>query len=188
MLNKKGIELSINFMVMLILALVVFGFGVKFVADLFTQAEEIRLQLDKNTEAQIEALLDRGDRFVIPIQTRDTEAGSVALFALGVLNIDATNTFEAVIDCTAGIDLKDLPIKDPANQQPIETSASGCDTWLIPKSPILLGSIVKNEKKKVSFGILPPKGTPRGIYLFKVVILEAGTQYGDIKQVRVRVN
>ena len=39
-MSKKGFELSINFIVIMILAIVIFGLGIKFVNDFFKQANK----------------------------------------------------------------------------------------------------------------------------------------------------
>ena len=41
-MNKKAIELSVNFLVILIIALAVFGMGIRMTFQLMTKAEEIR--------------------------------------------------------------------------------------------------------------------------------------------------
>ena len=42
MLNKRGIELSLNFLVVLIISIVIFGFGVKFIYNLSSQATDLQ--------------------------------------------------------------------------------------------------------------------------------------------------
>jgi len=54
--SKKGIELSINFIVMLIIGIAMFGFGLKFLAQFFSGAEQIKSQLDTQTKTQIQRL------------------------------------------------------------------------------------------------------------------------------------
>ena len=55
--NRKGIELSINFIVMLILGIAVFAGGLVFASKFFGHAENVRQSLDSQTEKQIEKLL-----------------------------------------------------------------------------------------------------------------------------------
>ncbi len=41
-MNKKAIQLSINFIVMLIIAIVIFAFGINFIYNLLSSAEEMK--------------------------------------------------------------------------------------------------------------------------------------------------
>ncbi len=83
--NKRGIELSINFIVMLMLALATFSGGLVFASKFFGHAEKVRGTLDAQTEKQIEKLLDSGSPVVIPINTKEIFRKKFGTFAIGVL-------------------------------------------------------------------------------------------------------
>ena len=55
--HKKGFELSINFIVMVILSLAMLGVGFYFAKNIFIQTYDIGQQLDDQTKSQIESKL-----------------------------------------------------------------------------------------------------------------------------------
>lgn len=86
--NKRGIELSINFLVMLMIAIVVFGFGIFFVGKVFGLGQDITADISANQKKQIEELLlSRGQRVTVVPQTLKLKAGDNGIVSVGVLNI-----------------------------------------------------------------------------------------------------
>ena len=65
-------ELSINFIVMLILALVVFGMGLTLFRKFFIQAEEIQENLDQQTEAELKQIMMSSPDQVVIYPTKIT--------------------------------------------------------------------------------------------------------------------
>ena len=49
-MNKKAFELSINFVVTLVLAMVILSFGIYFVKMIYERSTEMKLSLDQQTE------------------------------------------------------------------------------------------------------------------------------------------
>jgi len=89
--TKKGaIQLSMTFIVMLIIAIVVFMLSLAFLGDFFSQATELKGSLDEQTKTQIETLLAGNARVAIPIDTRDIKRGDSTSFGIGIKNTDAT--------------------------------------------------------------------------------------------------
>lgn len=171
-IGKKGFELSINFIVMLILAIVVFGFGLYFTGRLFTEAGEIKAKLDRDAEANIERMLDRGEVVAFSITSKAIKHTEVAIFGLGILNVLEGDTltgkteFEVTLECTAAVDKREINI------------AGGCDgKWTFDNKPstpkifdIAEFTLEKNEKKIIPIPIQVPKGKPDGIYGFTVTV------------------
>ncbi len=95
MKSKKAMELSINFIVMLIIAMALFSFGIWFAYKFFGGAEKMRTDLDEQTQQQIENLLMQGnERVVIPFNSKTLDKGNSAIFGVGILNvIGETHTF-----------------------------------------------------------------------------------------------
>ncbi len=187
-MNKKGFELSINFIVMLILATVVFGFGLYFVRMLFTEAGEIKAQLDRDSEARINLMLDRGEMVAFPISTKTIKQNEVAVFGLGVLNVkdDAVN-FKVTVECSLALDKADNPIDECGGK------------WSFDKEPltpdifdVAVFSLMKNEKQVIPIAIQPPKGKPVGTYAFTVKVIDtavSGEIYsGSPKQIYVNID
>ena len=182
-MNRKGFELSINFIVALILAIVVFGFGLYFIQKVFTEAKEIQVNLDKDSEKNINALLDRGEKVAFPVSSKNIKSDEVAIFGLGVLNVnDDATTFNINIICSVYITKSGAAVDDSISDQ----NCAG--KWTINPQPFTL---LKNERKTVPIAIQPPRGKPSGTYAFSVKVTDAVTDkiYGDApKQIYVNLN
>ncbi|MBN1544399.1 hypothetical protein JW898_02965 [Candidatus Woesearchaeota archaeon] len=151
--NKKGIELSINFIVMLILAVAVFAGGLMFAAKFFGQAEQIRGSLDAQTEKQIEKLLDSGSPVVIPLSTKEIFRNKFDTFGVGVLAKN-NGVYEMIVQYSEAYKADKSPISANAND------------WL--QVPLTKQTLKKNEKGKFLIGVSVPKTAEKGTYLFNV--------------------
>ena len=178
-MNKKAsIELSTSFIVMLLLAIIVFGFGLYFTSQLFGKANELKADMDRNTEAQLESLMDQGLPVAFPIQSKDAKEGT-ATFGLGVINqLDGPKNFEVKIVCKTVTDIN--------GENELDGAIVLCDqTKTLISQPAF--SLEKNEKKKISIGT--QVGSNRGIYVFEVSVTANGDLYGgSSKQIYVKVN
>lgn len=87
MLNKKAFEVAVNFIVILVISLIVFAFGLYITNKFFRQAEEVKADIDLETREQIEKLLDDGSRVAIPLNRRTIARGHSDTFGLGILNV-----------------------------------------------------------------------------------------------------
>lgn len=179
-MRKRGIQLSVNFIVILIIALAVFSFGIKMMYDLMYKAEEIRQDVDENTEREIEAALAGGEIVSLPINHKESDVGESATFGLGIFNIEETQDFTIEMDFESAYNQK--------TKAPI--SVNGQEWILADYGPY---TIAKNEQKIIALPIRIPKNvesgkTPPGVYSFNVrVKRESGKQYGNLKKIRVSV-
>ena len=82
-----------SFLVMLIMAIVVFILSIYFLAGFFEQSVTLRDRLDSQTQQQIESMLARDARVAIPIDTVQMRPGDSATFGIGVRNTDASRTY-----------------------------------------------------------------------------------------------
>jgi len=85
---KKGFALSINFLVAMILAIAVFGFGIYFSNMLFSKAGDVQENIDAQTKSQIVELLNSGEKVVIPQQRIKLRPSSNGVFGIGISNVD----------------------------------------------------------------------------------------------------
>lgn len=86
--DKKGLELSLTVIVLIILTIIIFIGGIALVWKLFAGAEEIKGGIELQTKQQIESLLREGNELVaIPVNTKQAALGSDATFGLGIRNI-----------------------------------------------------------------------------------------------------
>lgn len=80
-------EISVTFLVMLILSITIFSFGIYLVREFFGFAQETQEAIDMQTQAEIERrLLDAGEKVSIPINKAKVDIGTSKQFGLGVLN------------------------------------------------------------------------------------------------------
>ncbi|MBD3354943.1 hypothetical protein GF361_03080, partial [Candidatus Woesearchaeota archaeon] len=109
-MNKKGIELSVNFLVIVIISLVILSSGILIVRRYFSTAEDIKTQLDEQTERQIEASLGQGKMISVPFKRKTIGRGESDILGLGVLNIEDHRTeFNVNISLSSAYDKnKDL--------------------------------------------------------------------------------
>ncbi|MBT5022741.1 hypothetical protein HOK51_05755 [Candidatus Woesearchaeota archaeon] len=167
--NKKAIQLSINFIVMLILAVAMFSGGLIFLNKFFSKTTEMKGNLDAQTEKQIEKLLDSGSPVVLPIHTKEVYRGKTAVFGIGVL-ADKTAEYTMKPDFKTAFDSEKKTI--------CGTGMDDCslNSWLTLGSgkmttPGIIGetqSLKKNEKGKFLILVSVPSTAKRGTYIFKV--------------------
>ena len=94
MMNKKAVELSINFVVMLIIAIVVFGMGIVLFTKFFQQAEDIKTNLDEQTRKELESKMMSSSEEVIVYPTSLTiRKGKADVIGVGILNIRGNEVF-----------------------------------------------------------------------------------------------
>ena len=179
MMNKRGIQLSINFIVILIIAMFVFSFGIKLAYDLVTQAEEIRADVDENTQRAIEQSLMGGSQVSIPINRQETKIADSVVFGLGIFNIGESRSFNV-----------NMEFEKAYNSETVEEMDVDATSWIISEfGPY---SINKNEQKILAIPVAVPRNivggtTPMGVYVFKVEVRSGGIQYGSTQKVYVEV-
>jgi hypothetical protein len=183
-MNKKAIELSINFIVMFILAIVMFGVGITFVTDIFLKGEELRESIDAQTENQIMRVLDPNTPVSMPINKLSLHRGEQEVIGIGVLNLRGSDTqeeFSFDVYCDGATDLSGTPIcDDDSNPKCIE-----CDIWAFPPNSMWLKN---NEKDVGSISIIIPKDAVSGIYIYNVEVEVNGQEaYQTIKKLTVEV-
>ena len=94
-MNKKALQLSVTFIVWLILALVVFGMGMTLFRQFFTEAENIKQNLDEETRKELQQIMMASSEEVIIYPTHLTVLrGKSGVFGVGILNIKTTENFE----------------------------------------------------------------------------------------------
>ena len=86
-MNKKAFELSANFLVIMILSIVMLGFGVYFTKQIFDRSHQLELQLDEQTNQRIEELMNDGSKVVVPFTTKTAKRDSLVVFGVGFLNV-----------------------------------------------------------------------------------------------------
>lgn len=159
MKNKKGIELSVNFLVIIIFSLAMLGMAIIFFNKFFTGAQQIQANYDKQTEEQLESLLVAGQKVAIPFTRKEVKAGNTAVFGLGILSVLPGNT-EFYIDIECSKFVKSDGSTDsfcPLTNNPL---------WSNSKS------LNNNEHVKIPIAIPTARNDPSGTYIFDLCVCD----------------
>lgn len=152
--SRKAFELSVNFLVVIILSVTLLSLGIYFVKTMYESSKDIQSALDKQTEEQIESLLDQGYSFAIPINTRYIQSGGSALFGVGILN-----SYNLKQEFQLNIKFSDAFDKDKARI----TNAEQYFSVLYDDKAF---NLEPDENKKISVKMQTKKGIPSGTYIF----------------------
>lgn len=184
MSNRKGVELSINFLVIMIISLIVFGFGIYFINRLSSQATDIADITFGELDQRIGELICEGSAKVcIGIERQVIRKGKLGVFGLKILNIEDTQQFEVTV-------LPSNPMGYDSKNKPIQ--GTGSFTGLLVTPPTYATgravSIERNEEESIGIGVQVPKDAPPGTYIFNVDIKDvAGTVYSKTQKIYVDV-
>lgn len=159
-MDKRGFELSVSFIVILIITLVVFAFGIRFAYTLFNKSEELVKQFDEQTEREIEQILFAGNIVAIPHDVKETNTRQTVYFALGILN--ELNTAEGYVDFKPHIRFATAV---DIHGEEIDAPISASD-WTLDEYPAQ--KIKTNEHKIIGLAFRPPGSTIKGTYAFNV--------------------
>lgn len=185
MLSKKAIELSLNFIVILIITLVVFGFGVKFISDLSSKATEIQDVSMSELDNKIGELICEGsERVCLGIERKTITRTNIDTFGLKIINIFEDQHFEVKV-------LPSDPLGYTKNKQPIQPTDTFHGLLIIPSTYANPGRDVllkKNEEKSIGIAVEVPANAEPGTYIFNIEIKTAdGKPYSAIQKLYVDV-
>lgn len=179
-LTKRGaIQLTMGFLVTIIISIVLLALGILFLRQLVTGAEEIKLDLDQQTESQLASLLDQGQQIAIPFNTQTIRRGNSHIFGIGILNIQEQGIFELSVTLSKAVDTAN-------NEFPAQTIRNlNIPAWLrYDASGFQLN---KNERQSIPLLIQIPTNAPSGTYIFNVQVKRNNEQYDTTKKIYVIV-
>lgn len=179
--HKAALELPINVLVTIIIALVILASGITLLYKFIGGAEGLKDQIDERTDAELERLLvDQGKQVALPLHTATIERGSTHVFGIGILNIrDAENQFRLRAELSKVVDAQERDITGAVD-------AAEIDTWLLYNQEPL--RLVENEHRKEPILVDVPAAALPAQYIFNVnVFLENGEQYGNTQKFVVTV-
>ena len=176
-MNKKAFELSINFMVILIISIVIFGFGIKFLSDFMKGVNDITKLTESDFNANMERILcDSSERTCVGISRKEIRPNKVAFFTFGVLNTyDESKDFYVDIEQADPYDNNPDRIKYRLNNELI---------------------LDPNEQDKVVIAVQVPGGTEKGIYVLNVYVCsdesisceeDSDNRYGTTQKIYITV-
>jgi len=181
MFNKRSIELSLNFIVIFIISVIIFGFGIKFISNLSSEATELQEITISELDQRIGNLVCEGaDRVCIGIDRKIIKRKEFEIFGLKILNVLDSQNFDISI----------LPVEEYGEVVVIKKDGAKVlsDIGLIVQPSFRRVYIRLNEEAKIGIGVEVPANAVSGTYIFNVEIQTAdGEQYSTIHKFYVEV-
>ena len=156
-MNRKGIELSVTFLVGLIMGIILLSLGMVFVFKLLEGVDDIRvIGLPSYFEAEAESCVQRNELVCVPKIKAEIETTKTTSFGVVVNNIYGdTKKFKLNVDFRGGI-----------TENNVEITSVDINKWtFIDFNEVVLGN---NENKIIEVPMRPPGGTLPGTYIFNV--------------------
>ena len=96
---KRGIQLSVTFLVIIIITMTVFSMSLYLIRQFFVATQEVEKQITADIQREVERrLAETGERVAIPLNKRNIKPGTSHAFGLGILNTGETSTFHIKIE------------------------------------------------------------------------------------------
>ncbi len=177
--NKRAIELSVNFMVWLILALVVFGMGLMLFKKFFSEATDIKQNLDDQTKKELMAIMTSSPEQVVIYPTQFTvKKGRGGVFGVGILNTGGSDNFEISSDFDTGGGSGPMCYDS-------DGSDLGCSAGDINVINSMNRSVELNKREIIDVPVRAMENIKSGKYAVKVIVRHDGS---DISTNLVYIN
>ena len=176
MLGKRAIELSLNFIVILIISIVIFGFGVRFISKLSMEA----IDIEKITTEQLDEIIgdlvcEGSDRVCIGTDRKTISRGKWDTFGVKIINILDGQHFTVEVS---------RPTIRGYTKNKVEIRTDNL-VWNPKERDVFIG---KNEEEAVGVAIQVPPSAVSGTYIFNVEIKAAdGAKYSNVQKLNVDI-
>ena len=159
--NKKSVELSMNFIVILIISIIMFGFGVRFIYNLSSKAKDITQLTFEELDQRISGIICEGyQRVCVGIDRKTIQRTKFDFLGLKIINILDDQEFTVSISPPSD----KLGVKNDNS----EISTSEAHLLINPASRNFL--IKKNEERVLGIGVQVPANAVSGTYILNVEI------------------
>ena len=179
MMHKKAtIELSLNFIVFISIAVVILILGIFIFSQIFGEGKEITGKVSEDVEARLNTLLITGnEKTIIPTTFKTVGKGDIATFALGIKNKDCGNQFRILTNFDIAVD---------ANNVQQNVNSGEIATWYFAESTY---DKEQNDRKIVPLLIRPGAGAVNGwTYSFDVLVKCGGEAYSQLNKIYVVID
>ncbi len=190
-MKRRAVELSINFIVMFVLAMAMFGAGIMIVRQIFGHVDIIEKELTEQQREQLEAILAQGpEKVKLLYATKRISARDNDVFGLGIRNdLSGNGDFYVLVYCDAAFERDRDVICD-------RDSAKTCAAYewaYVEEGP---HRIAKDDRKIVEIFVRLPKEAVQGAtYVYNVKVCQSSqcspsssqNQYDTTKQFNVVV-
>ena len=161
-MKRGAIQLSMNFLVTIIIALALLALGIVLLKQFVDVTVETQNELNEQTQDRMKELLNQGQQIVIPFSTQTLRRGESYLFGVGVLNIFEESTFELAAGLSGAFHPNDKEFS------PEERTQAKLDEWIRLDSERF--TLKKNEDQSKTLFIQVPTTGPSGTYIFNVMV------------------
>ncbi len=160
-MNKKAIELSVNFLVIIILAIVIVGLSFYILFTVFGEASELGELTQEQLNERVENLQCDGI-VCMPLTSKTLYRGQSHLFGVKILNTGAKGDFI----------VKVIHLDEPTLNY-------------VPQTYVI--NIDSNQEEPVGIIVDVPKNASSGVYIFNIDVSDpSNTPYGR-QQLRIEV-
>lgn len=175
-MQKKAIELSLSFIVLVILAIILFSLGVKFIFDISGQASKIdKINAEELDRKFAQLPCESSNKVCIGVIRRIIQKGSFDTFGIKLINIEPATRFLVEVTPSKAFDKQNNEIANSINFKHNTDEIT----------------IEKNEEKSIGIAFEVPKNAVAGTYTFDISIKykvnEEFQQYDDMEKIYVEV-
>jgi bacillopeptidase F (M6 metalloprotease family) len=183
-MNRKAMELSVGFLVILIISIIIFGMSIYFFGKIRGAVQDVQTAIDQQTANEIERLIKEENKLLaIPFSTQTGRVGEFIQFGLGIRNLATPGQDKASFAVVVNFDSAYTPDMQTAcrpdnpascNYERIKKEwigTSQCNTYSIKANQYESIPIVLKVGSKV--GDQTP--TAKGNYVFNVCVYKGKT-------------
>lgn len=186
-LGRKGIDLSINTLVVIILGMLILGGGFLLLSQIDSSTRDLLQDVGRTTQQKIDKELVGGNLISIPDNTRTNAKYGIQHFALGFVNkLTETHIFKPEFEFREAFTSNGTSITIDGDEMLFHRDFDDSTNYV---------TLAANEVvKDIAFSITIPHGSPKGTYVFDVTIFYDKTIHNppnDIyaqKQVRITLD
>lgn len=178
MLNKKSIELSLNFIVIVIISIIIFGFGMRFISKLFYEATDLTKVTAEELDSKIGSFACEGtERVCLGNDRKAIAKKKFGVFGVKIVNILESQNFDIEVKTPSP-----EPIGYTFDKKPIFNPQL---TVLPARRTVVIG---QNEERNLGIGVEVPANAVSGVYILNVEIkTQTGELYVPVQKLYVEV-
>ncbi len=186
---SKGIELSMNFLVVIVLTLVIFGLSISFIMNIYEKATGIQKKTFDDLDKQIGYLRCGTEQVCIGDKTKEIRRGEFSVFGIRILNVLGTRSrFKIYVSSSpdnaqiSGYSQHPINLlpKETTDQDPVCGDGARCE------------DVDPDKSRDLGLGIDVDKATPKGLYVFDIYVkyqdVNGWHPYGETAKSKIFVN
>jgi hypothetical protein len=196
--KKAAIELSLNFLVVIIIAIVIFGFGIIFIYNLSSSAIDLTKLTVDDVDRKISNLACGSfNRICVPSEKKVIKRDGFDVFGLKLLNVytdPARQNFQIFVSPPIDLTLNSISDSDTVPPGKVIGFRKDDTPIVFNPSPLLIvlpisriKTVKMNEEHDFAIGVQVPKDAPSGTYVLDVMIKQGDEQYVPIQKLYVEV-